>query len=105
MAAAMREVVVLPLLPVITIFFALLVPMTDFSISGAIRRAIIPGRLVPPPIRSKRPDAPASLPAEIARERRALPKGVIVFLTGDREVREVALLESGDSSTLLWPLF
>jgi hypothetical protein len=65
----------------------------------------MPGRLVPPPTRNKRPDAPASLPAEIARERRALPKGVIVFLPADRGVREVALPESGDSSALLLLLF
>src|SRR6185312_8207691 len=100
-SAVIREVVVLPLLPVITIFFALLAPMTDCNTFGSIRRAIIPGRLVPPPMRSRRPDAPANFPAEIARERRALPKGVMVFLLDDRGVREVALLLSDFSVVLL----
>src|SRR5437588_6939723 len=73
MVAVIRAVVVLPLLPVITIFLALLAPTTDLSTFGSMRRAIIPGRLVPPPMRKKRPDAPASFPAEIARASRALP--------------------------------
>src|SRR6266487_185872 len=73
MVAVIRAVVVLPLLPVITIFFALLAPTTSLSTLGSIRRAITPGRLVPPPIRKKRPEAPASFPAEIARANRALP--------------------------------
>src|SRR5260370_38915326 len=77
----MRAVVVLPLLPVMTIFLALLAPTTDFSISGSMRLATKPGKLVPPPIRKKRPDAPASFPAEIARLRRALsrPDGVAIL--------------------------
>src|SRR5450759_3314382 len=74
MVAVMRAVVVLPLLPVITIFLAVLAPTTDFNTLGSMRRAIMPGKLVPPPMRKKRPEAPASLPAEIARARRARPK-------------------------------
>src|SRR5437660_853445 len=81
MAAVIRAVVVLPLLPVITIFLALLAPMTDLRTFGSMRRAIMPGRLVPPPICRKRPDAPASLPAAIARARRALPSPVGAALT------------------------
>src|SRR5579863_4120127 len=73
-AAVMRAVVVLPLLPVITIFLALLAPTTDFRTLGSMRRAIMPGKLVPPPMRKKRPEAPASLPADIANARRALPR-------------------------------
>src|SRR5579875_541386 len=73
-AAVMRAVVVLPLLPVMTIFFALLAPTTALSTLGSMRRAIIPGRLVPPPIRKKRPEAPASFPAEMARASRARPR-------------------------------
>src|SRR3989442_15867731 len=73
MVAVIRAVVVLPLLPVITFFLALLVPTPDLSTLGSMRRAIIPGRLVPPPMRKKRPDAPANFPAEMARARRALP--------------------------------
>src|SRR5437667_8745971 len=80
-AAVMRAVVVLPLLPVMTIFLALLAPTTDLSTSGSIRLAIKPGKLVPPPTRNKRPDAPASFPAEIARLRRALsrPEGAAIL--------------------------
>src|SRR5712691_3476402 len=74
MVAVMRAVVVLPLLPVITIFLALLAPTTDLSTLGSMRRAIMPGKLVPPPMRKKRPDAPASFPAEMARASRARPK-------------------------------
>src|SRR5713226_8771170 len=73
MVAVMRAVVVLPLLPVITIFLALLAPTTDLSTLGSMRRAIMPGKLVPPPMRKKRPDAPASFPAEMARASRARP--------------------------------
>src|SRR5260221_11943959 len=81
-AAVMRAVVVLPLLPVMTIFLALLAPTTDLSILGSMRRAIKPGKLVPPPTPSRRPDAPASFPAEIASARRALsrPEGVVEWL-------------------------
>src|SRR5438874_13230682 len=71
--AVIRAVVVLPLLPVITIFLALLAPMTDLSTLGSMRRAIIPGKLVPPPTRNKRPEAPANFPAEMARALRARP--------------------------------
>src|SRR5581483_11672671 len=74
MVAVIRAVVVLPLLPVITIFFALLAPMTDFSILGSMRRATMPGKLVPPLTRSKRPVLPTSFPAEIASANRALPR-------------------------------
>src|SRR5258708_9625914 len=47
-----------------------------------MRRAIKPGKLVPPPTPSRRPDAPASFPAEIASARRALsrPEGVVEWL-------------------------
>src|SRR6266568_9630839 len=82
MVAVMRAVVVLPLLPVMTIFSAVLAPTTDLRILGSMRRAIMPGKLVPPPMRKKRPDAPASFPAEMARARRALPipDGVVLTL-------------------------
>src|SRR5712692_7148417 len=73
MVAVMRAVVVLPLLPVITIFLALLAPITDLRTLGSMRLAIMPGKLVPPPMRKKRPDAPASFPAEMARASRARP--------------------------------
>src|SRR5947209_15029746 len=71
MVAVIRAVVVLPLLPVITIFVALLAPTTALSTLGSMRRAIIPGKLVPPPMRKKRPEAPANFPAEMARAMRA----------------------------------
>src|SRR5690348_1067660 len=74
MVAVIRAVVVLPLLPVITIFLALLAPITDFRILGSMRRATMPGKLVPPLTRSRRPVPPTSLPAEIANARRALPR-------------------------------
>src|SRR5579859_3708902 len=83
MVAVIRAVVVLPLLPVITIFFALLAPITDFRILGSMRRATMPGKLVPPLTRSRRPVPPTSLPAEIASANRALPSpdgGVILPL-------------------------
>src|SRR6266480_2448235 len=73
MVAVIRAVVVLPLLPVITIFVALLAPTTALRTFGSMRRAIIPGKLVPPPMRKKRPEAPANFPAEMARARRARP--------------------------------
>src|SRR5256714_14766194 len=73
MVAVIRAVVVLPLLPVITIFVALLAPTTALSTLGSLRRAIIPGKLVPPPTRNKRPEAPANFPAEMARALRARP--------------------------------
>src|SRR5258708_20883358 len=81
-AAVMRAVVVSPLLPVMTIFLAGLAPTTDLSTLGSMRRAIKPGKLVPPPMPSRRPDAPASFPAEIASARRALsrPDGVTGLL-------------------------
>ncbi len=74
MVAVIREVVVLPLLPVITIFLALLAPITDLSTLGSIRRATMPGKLVPPLTRSKRPVPPTSFPAEIASVKRARPR-------------------------------
>src|SRR5713226_9290564 len=74
MVAVIREVVVLPLLPVITIFLALLAPITDLSTLGSIRRATMPGKLVPPLTRSQRPVPPTSFPAEIASVKRALPR-------------------------------
>src|SRR5207249_1695402 len=82
MVAVMRAVVVLPLLPVMTIFLASLAPTTDLRMLGSMRRAMSPGKLVPPPIRRRRPDAPANLPAEMARARRALPNpdGAVVVL-------------------------
>src|SRR5437868_14946295 len=82
MVAVIRAVVVLPLLPVITIFLALLAPMTDLSTLGSMRRAIIPGKLVPPPTRNKRPEAPANFPAEMARALRARssPEGAVAAL-------------------------
>src|SRR6266566_6389659 len=73
MVAVIRAVVVLPLLPVITIFLALLAPTTALSTLGSMRRAIIPGKLVPPPMRKKRPETPANFPAEMARALRARP--------------------------------
>src|SRR5437879_4402811 len=76
MVAVMRAVVVLPLLPVMTIFVAFLGPTTDLRTLGSMRRAIKPGKLVPPPIRKRRPDAPANFPAEMASARRALPSPV-----------------------------
>src|SRR6266567_9319269 len=81
MVAVIRAVVVLPLLPVITILVALLAPMTDLRILGSIRRAIMPGKLVPPPRRKSRSDAPMNFPAEMARARRALsrPDGIGVI--------------------------
>src|SRR5436853_6005109 len=92
--AVMRAVVVLPLLPVITIFLAVLVPTTDFRTLGSMRRAIMPGKLVPPPIRKKRPDAPANFPAEMARARRALPKpdGVVPTLLLPAGISSVAII-------------
>src|SRR6266480_4083406 len=80
MVAVIRAVVVLPLLPVITIFVALLAPTTALSTFGSMRRAIIPGKLVPPPTRNKRPEAPANFPAEMARAMRARssPEGAVL---------------------------
>ena len=81
--AVMREVVVLPLLPVMTIFFALLAPITDFRILGSMRRATMPGKLVPPLTRNRRPVAPTNFPAEIANASRPLSmpdSGAMVLL-------------------------
>src|SRR5712692_9546498 len=93
MVAVIRAVVVLPLLPVITIFLALLAPTTALSTFGSMRRAIMPGKLVPPPMRKKRPEAPASLPAEMARARRALPNpdGTALVLAALAGVSSVAI--------------
>jgi hypothetical protein len=61
-----------------------------------MRRAIIPGKLVPPPIWRRRPDAPANLPADIAIARRARlnPLGADGrwLLTGSAVILSVGIL-------------
>src|SRR5216683_4518577 len=79
-AASIRQVVVLPLLPVtITLRVSVAAP-TFRRMWGSIRRATLPGKLVPPPNRSTRHAVPTALPAPSASARRACPEGVTCAL-------------------------
>jgi len=70
-AASMRQVVVLPLLPVTTVLRASLAAVAFSSTCGSIRRATMPGKLVPPPTPRTRDAVPAALPPASASARRA----------------------------------
>src|SRR5258706_2149060 len=74
-AASMRQVVVLPLLPVTITLWASLVATVLCRTPGSTQRATAPGKLVPPPTRRTLDAVPAALPAASASVKRACADG------------------------------